>query len=209
MAAPEAMIRMGEIYEQGFYDVKPNPKRADSYYKEGTRILSLLASQGMPSAAVALGHVYIEGLGTKQEIPRAERYFKFAEKAGYEDPEYWVWKNYGFTLRQVTVSEKVMSEWEEWRGFSEFKRWGKFNDENAKTCMYLIREKEYAYNFQTGISGSTYSTNHLTSTITCAYIVNYVMENQRDHYKSISFNNDKRGNGYGGGTYFKFKGDPE
>lgn len=132
MADPEAMIRMGEIYEQGFYDVKPNPKRADSYFKEGTRILSLLASQGLPSAAVALGHVYIEGLGTKQDIPRAERYFKFAEKAGYEDPEFWVWKHYGVTLRQVTIPEELK------------KRNNSFNRDNAKTCLYLVREKEYA-----------------------------------------------------------------
>ncbi len=139
MADPEAMIRMGEIYEQGFYDVKPNPKRAESYYKEGTRILSLLASQGLPSAAVALGHVYIEGLGTKQDIPRAERYFKFAEKAGYEDPEFWVWKHYGVTMRQVTIPEELKQ------------KDSSFNKDNAKTCLYLVREKKYAryeYNHQ-------------------------------------------------------------
>lgn len=56
MVQPEAMIRMGEVYEQGFYDVKPNLKKADFYYKEGTRILSLLAAQGLPFATVALGH---------------------------------------------------------------------------------------------------------------------------------------------------------
>ena len=100
---PEAMIRMDEVQEQGFYDVKPNPKRADSYDKEGTRILSLLASQGLLSAAVALGHVYIEGLDTKQDIPRAERYFKVAEKAGYEAPEFYFWKHFGLTLRQATL----------------------------------------------------------------------------------------------------------
>ena len=132
MLNPEAMIRMGEVQEQGFYDVKPNPKRAEFYFKEGTRILSLLASQGLPSAAVALGHVYIEGLGTKQDIPRAERYFKFAEKAGYEDPEYWVWKHYGVTLRQVTIPEELK------------KQNSYFNRDNAKTCPYLVREKEYA-----------------------------------------------------------------
>ena len=27
MVHPEAMIRMGEVYEQGFYDVKPDKKR--------------------------------------------------------------------------------------------------------------------------------------------------------------------------------------
>ena len=132
MVDPEAMIRMGEVYEQGFYDVKPNPKRAEFYYKEGIRILSLLASQGLPLAAAALGHVYIEGLGTKQDIPRAERYFQFAEKAGYEDPEYWVWKHYGVTLRQVTIPE-------------ELKKARGFNQNNAKTCLYLVREKLYSY----------------------------------------------------------------
>lgn len=132
MVDPEAMIRMGEVQEQGFYDVKPNPKRAEFYFKEGTRILSLLASQGMPSAAVELGHVYIEGLGTKQDIPRAERYFKFAEKAGYEAPEFWVWKHYGITLRQVTIPEELRKQDLD------------FNKDNAKTCLYLVREKLYA-----------------------------------------------------------------
>ena len=88
--------------------------------------MSLLASQGMPSAAVELGHVYIEGLGTKQDIPRAERYFKFAEKAGYEAPEFWLWKHYGVTMRQVVIPENR-------------------NSQKRETCMYLVREKIYVY----------------------------------------------------------------
>ena len=134
MVHPEAMIRMGEVYEQGFYDVKPNPKKADFYYKEGTRILSLLAAQGLPFAAVALGHVYIEGLGTKQDIPRAERFYKFAEKSGYIDPEYLVWTRFGFTLRQVTIPEKFRESLKQFRDDSI---------QSAKTCMYLIREKKF------------------------------------------------------------------
>ncbi len=152
MVNPEEMIRIGEVQEQGFYDVKPNPKRADSYYKEGTRILSLLASQGLPSAAVALGHVYIEGLGTKQDIPRAERYYKFAEKAGYEAPEYWVWKHYGVTLRQVTITEELKKDYS-------------FNKNNAKTCMYLVREKEYAHFAD---DGKAYSLFNIQSNIVAA-----------------------------------------
>ena len=131
MVHPEAMIRMGEVYEQGFYDVKPNPKKAEFYYKEGIRILSLLAAQGLPSAAVALGHVYIEGLGTKQDIPRAERFYKFAEKSGYTDPEYMFWIHFGATLRQVTIPEKLKE--------SITRNWNELDD--ARTCMYLIREK--------------------------------------------------------------------
>ena len=126
MVHPEAMIRMGEVYEQGFYDVKPNKKRADFYYKEGTRILSLLASQGLPSAAVELGHVYIEGLGTKQDTRRAENYFKFAEKAGYEDNEYWFWKHFGLSMRQVKIPEAMAK-----------------SSEEAWTILYLVREKRY------------------------------------------------------------------
>ena len=134
MVHPEAMIRMGEVQEQGFYGVKPNKKKADFYYKEGIRILSLLAAQGMPSAAAELGHVYIEGLGTKQDIPRAERYFKFAQKAGYEDPEYLCWIHFGFTLRQVTIPEDMLKY---------LVQYDKNEYQNAKTCMYLIREKAY------------------------------------------------------------------
>ena len=93
----------------------------------------MLASQGLPSAAVVLGHVYIEGLGTKQDIPRAERYYQFAEKAGYEDKEFWFWKHYGVTLRQVTIPENLKE------GFK--KHWGNSIGENPQTCFYLVREK--------------------------------------------------------------------
>ena len=123
MVQPAAMIRMGEVLEQGFYGVNPNPKKAAFYFNEGRRILSLLAAQGMPQAALVLGHVYIEGLGTKQDIPRAERYYKFVEeKAGFTDREYWFWVHYGVTLRQVTVPEVVRNE-------------------EIQTCLYLVREK--------------------------------------------------------------------
>ena len=180
MVHPEAMIRMGEVQEQGFYDVKPNPKRAEFYFKEGIRILSLLASQGMPSAAKALGHVYIEGLGTKQDIPRAERYFKFAEKAGYEDPEFWVWKHYGFTLRQVTIPEELKEQN------------SSFREDNAKTCMYLVREKEYA--------NRVYSWDyyHLFNTRSDFVIAMLYEQNKEGHYQTrFPTNKDNR--------YFEYK----
>ena len=134
MIHPDAMIRMGEVQEQGFYGVKKNSKRADFYYKEGIRILSLLASQGLPSAANSLGHVYIEGLGTKQDIPRAEKFYKFVEKAGYNDPEYWLWIHYGVTLRQVVPPEKILEKLRQWNDYKD-----------ARTCLYLVREKMYSY----------------------------------------------------------------
>ena len=133
MIHPEAMIRMGEVQEQGFYDVKPNPKRAEFYFKEGTRILSLLASQGLPRAAVSLGHVYIEGLGTKQDIPRAEKFYKFAEKSGFTDPEYFMWIHYGVTLRQVVPPAKFLEL--------------DYMSKDARTCLYLVREKMYSRNW--------------------------------------------------------------
>ena len=43
MVQPEAMIRMGEVQEQGIYGVAPNPKKAAFYFNEGIRILTLLA----------------------------------------------------------------------------------------------------------------------------------------------------------------------
>ena len=89
----------------------------------------------LPSAAASLGYVYIEGLGTKQDIPRAERYYKFAEKSGYTDPEYWVWVHYGVTLRQVVPPAKILEE---------IRQHG--NDyKDARTCLYFVREKVYLY----------------------------------------------------------------
>ena len=138
MVEPQAMIRMGEVLEQGFYGVTPNPKKAAFYFDEGRRILSLLAAQGMPQAANALGHIYIEGLGTRQDIPKAERYFKFAEeKAQYNDREYWFWKHYGITLRQVTVPENTK------KIFNEVYNIKKNLPANYQTCLCLVREGWY------------------------------------------------------------------
>ena len=139
MVDPVAMIRMGEVHEQGFYGVKANPKRAKAYYDEGIRILSLLASQGLPSAAAELGHVYIEGLGTKQDIPRATRYFEFARKAGYEHPELWLWEHYGISLRQVAITERMKEALIKETEYTDAKEYYR----NSKTCVYLVREKLY------------------------------------------------------------------
>lgn len=172
MINPDAMIRMGEVQEQGFYGVKKNSKRADFYYKEGIRILSLLASQGLPSAAVSLGHVYIEGLGTKQDIPRAEKFYKFAEKAGYEDPEFRVWQKYGITLRQVTIPEELK------KGKSK---------EKARTCMYLVREKEYAYSFAYNYSNGHGYNSCINASIqsTCSEMLNMDGGFSMDTNKSV------------------------
>ena len=143
---PESMIRMGEVQEQGFYGEKPDPQRAGMYYKEGIRLLRLLANQGLPGAANALGRVYLEGLGTKQDTPRAERYYKFAkEKGGYEDPEFWFWENYGVAMRQVRMPELFTQHWGNfpWGG-EYFDSTVPGSSKNPRTCMYLIREKYHS-----------------------------------------------------------------
>ena len=144
-AQPAAMIRMGEVLEQGFYGVKPDKKKADMYYKEGIRILSMLASQGMPAAANELGRVYLEGLGVKQDTPRAERYYQFAEKAGYEDPEFWFWKHYGISMRQVRIPEDFIKNWNDLNFknsyYRDLERTVPNSSQSPRTCMYLIREK--------------------------------------------------------------------
>lgn len=165
MVIPDAMIRMGEVQEQGFYGVKANKKRAETYYKEGIRLLSLLASQGMPTAAAQLGHVYIEGLGTKQDTPRAERYYQFAEKAGYNDPEFWFWKTFGVAMRVVTMPEQLVKNFT-FHDETSYASLGNTSNEffirrrdfeggfpgstiNPRTCFYLIREKAHAIYWHT------------------------------------------------------------
>ena len=96
----------------------------------------------MPQAARALGHVYIEGLGTKQDIPRAERYYKFVEeKAGYTDREYWFWVHYGVTLRQMTVPEKNKNFFKESLN-CDYNANQALHD-NYRTCLSLVRERFY------------------------------------------------------------------
>ena len=77
-------------------------------------------------------------LGTRQDIPKAERYFKFAEeKAQYNDREYWFWKHYGITLRQVTVPENTK------KLFNEVYNIKKNLPANYQTCLCLVREGWY------------------------------------------------------------------
>ena len=158
MIHPEAMIRMGEVQEQGFYGVKANPKKAKAYYDEGTRILSLMASQGLPCAAAALGHVYLEGLGTKQDTPRAE-------KTGYYDPEFWVWEHYGVSMRQIAFPEN----------FSQAITYD--NNKHPRTGLYLIREKEYVYRGR-DLYWNYFPVLDVKSTQTAWWLMNYIQSNK-------------------------------
>ena len=141
MVHPEAMIRMGEVQEQGFYGVKPNKKKADFYYKEGTRILTQLAAQGLPVATVALGHVYLEGLGTKQDTRKAERYYEFAKKSGYYDHEYWFWEHFHVALRQVAMPEIMIQNLKNCNYNGYLNETVENSAANPRTCLYAIREK--------------------------------------------------------------------
>ena len=167
---PRAMIRMGEVQEQGFYDVKTNPKRAKAYYDEEIRILSLLASKWLPGAAAELGHVYIEGLGTKQDIPRATRDFEFAKKTGYEHPELWLWEHYGVSLRQVAIPERVKEALIKESDYTDVKK----EYRNSQTCTYLVREKLY-------ISGS----NSFSSIDLPVWLIVNALYNKRESRESI------------------------
>lgn len=186
---PEAMIRMGETQEQGFHDVKVNPKRAKAYFDEGIRLLSLFAFQGLPSAAAELGHVYIEGLGTKQDIPRATRYFEFARKAGYYHPELWLWEHYGVTMRQVTIPEKVKE---------------RIRDENARTCILLVREKFYADSI---MNNSGRVDEGVLVNLPSLHLARKFMNNKKQNsLDSLTFSLGDSGR-YGDDAYFSFKPD--
>ena len=124
---PEAMIRLGEIYEQGFYDLKEDKKLSDNYYREGSRLLTLLADEGHSRACAELGRVYLEGLGVKQNTLNAEKYY---EKSGIFDAEYWCWKNYMLSMRQIKAPEKWINQ-----------------HQDTKCLIYLVREKKTVYEF--------------------------------------------------------------
>ncbi len=166
---PAAMIRLGEIYEQGFYGVQPDAEKANTYYTEGLRLLFMLSHHGHPLSIYNLARAAIEGLGMKQDTQLAEQCFKITRDNGYDDPEFWVWENYGITVKRVCMS-------------SEMKKVFKFNDKfddqpllninsavrsatratfdnmswNASnepdTCLLLIREKlPVIYTYRTGM----------------------------------------------------------
>lgn len=104
---PAAMVRLGEIYEQGFYDVKPDDNKANQYYSEGLRLLFMLSNHGHPLSIANLAHAAIEGLGMKQDIQLAEQCYRITRNNGYYDPELWLWENYMVALRKVKMPEKV------------------------------------------------------------------------------------------------------
>ena len=185
-----AMIRMGEVQEQGFYGVNANSKRAKAYYDEGIRILSLLASQGLPSAAAELGHVYIEGLGTKQDIPRATRYFEFARKAGYEHPELWMWEHYGVTMRQVAIPENVKKALDDEVNIRLRLRNSNIgNIQNVRTCILLVREKLYASREGKTFYSSDDNYRGIVLNLPVWYIASSVMNyvNEKHSNSSMSF----------------------
>ncbi len=142
---PDAMIRMGEIYDQGFYDVKPDKQRAAAYWKEGRRVLAMLADDGLPAAANELGRLYLEGLGSAHDPINAEKYYSFAKSRGYEDGEFYFWENYGVACRQVLMPENLKKavkdkNWEEYRIYKTIEEpvaraWNL----NPITCFYIVK----------------------------------------------------------------------
>lgn len=85
---PAAIIRLGEIYKQGFYDVPADKKKADALYAEGLRLLYMLASHDYPNAAVNFGRAALEGLGMECNTQLAEICYKSARASGYDAPEF-------------------------------------------------------------------------------------------------------------------------
>ncbi len=153
---PAAMIRLGEIYAQGFYDVQPDTEKANAYYSEGLRLLFMLSNHGHPLSVAALGRASLEGLGMKQDILLAEQCIKISKNNGYDNPEFWFWENYGVALRMVKMPEKVMKPLKEVYGRGQYVggvSMRGINIENARTCLYLVREKLYAVLLYNGFLG--------------------------------------------------------
>ena len=155
---PAAMIRLAEIYEQGFCDVKADSKRANMYYKEGLRLLGILAFFNYHPLAVAnLGRAALEGLGMDCNVQLAEECNKICKEAGYNDPEFWLWENYRVALRRVKMPESVVKLFRERRpGYDS--DYVSDSIQNPRTCLYLVREKLYSvceYRYGIGLVNRT------------------------------------------------------
>ena len=142
---PAAMIRLGEVYEQGFYDVPVDKKKADALYAEGLRLLYMLASHDHPNAAGALGRAALEGLGMKHNAPLAETCYKFAKDSGYYDSEFWLWENFGIAMRRVSMTNDIKAHFTSAVGrevdSGVLNRVVPDASTNPRTCMYLVRQK--------------------------------------------------------------------
>lgn len=221
MLDPRAMIRMGEVQEQGFYGVKPDKKKAEMYYEEGTRILSLLASQGLPCAAVELGRVYLEELGTKQDTPRAERYYRFAQKSGYVAPEFWFWENYGIAMRQMRIRQEFIQSDEGKEIFQGRNKSSEFlersvpnSSKNPQNCIYLIREKKSVLFMDDLTRSGREAIDGLVNVKVanlCWYLFNVIQENYNNRDKpSIGFSDRwEKSYNYNYDARFNFKGNKQ
>ena len=125
---PAAMIRLGEIYEHGFYGIQPDVEKANAYYSEGLRLLFMLSNHGHPLSINNLARAAIEGLGMKQDIPLAEQCYEITRNNGYDDPEFWLWENYGITVKRVPMS-------------SEMKKFFKFDSAQVDSAQGLMNDK--------------------------------------------------------------------
>lgn len=158
---PLAMIRLAEIFEQGFYDVQVDKKAANKFYAEGLRLLFMLTNHGHPNAAAALGRAALEGLGMEHYAYLAEQCYGIAKNAGYEDPELWLWENFGVALRRVAMP-KHLKDALKFPGdddiatlsnaevepifYVQRKTFTEFAPDalsNPRTCLYLVRQKSH------------------------------------------------------------------
>lgn len=154
---PAAMIRLGEIYEQGFYAVPVDKKKADTVYAEGLRLLVMLASHDHPNATVCLGRAALEGLGIECNTQLAEICYKFARASGYDDPEFWLWENYGIAMRRINMPNGLKGNFLKCvkngsipygSGDAEILRYSESSFvtdafTSPRTCFYLVRDKLY------------------------------------------------------------------
>lgn len=145
-----ASVRLGEIFDQGFYGVKPDKEKAAQYFNWGLWLLTLLADQGSPYAAGHLGRVYLEGLGVKQDTAKAEKYYTFADSKGFDSAEFWFWRTYGVAMRQVAMPEEMVKKFKERTYVRETGLWPETVESfsrgastDPRTCAYLLREKRH------------------------------------------------------------------
>lgn len=147
---PAAMVRLGEIYEQGFYDVKPDNNKASSYYSEGVRLVFMLAYHGHPLSIANAARVTLEGIWVKQDIPYAEQCYRATRIYGYDDPEFWLWENYGIAMRRMSMTNEMKANFSQrikkipWLDSGVFNKVVPDASTNPRTYIYFVRQKEPA-----------------------------------------------------------------
>ena len=110
----------------------------------------MLAYHGHPLSIANAARVTLEGIWVKQDIPYAEQCYRATRIYGYDDPEFWLWENYGIAMRRMSMTNEMKANFSKrikkipWLDSGVFNKVVPDASTNPRTYIYFVRQKEPA-----------------------------------------------------------------